>query len=381
MNEIENICKSAALLARAEERCWLGTIVRVRGSAYRRPGARILFTREQACAGCISAGCVEAELVRSGSFHANTDACICTYEASRPDDEEPDAIGSGCGGNMDVLVEPVTGGCHEALTFIEAALSQQQRLALVTVIHSDSPTCKLGARVARAGNRSFSTGCTLELESELELMAKEALEAPSTRTRYVRRGAVELLLEVLQPSPRLFVFGAGTDVLPLVTYAAGLGWDITVVSGHDRPSERARFALVCRYVVCSAEAAVRSLNRSVRGLAVVMAHDYNADQRALAALLDSRARYIGVLGPLARTQRMLIDIEKAGGSTLGALARIHAPVGLNIGAETPAEIALAIVAEAQAALRRADAHALRDKPAIHDTLLPDHRGTAPEAAE
>ncbi|HET9932347.1 MAG TPA: XdhC family protein [Polyangiaceae bacterium] len=382
MNETEMICRAAALVKERGEASWLASVVRVRGSAYRRAGARLLFTREAAVAGSISAGCIENALVQSGSFFAADRPVLRTFEAALPDDDEPQP-GSGCGGSVDVLIEPVVEGCADTLAFIGEALAGQQRVAMVTVVHSSSRFGGLGARVVRSGNQSLSVGCELALESELELFARESLETGPAKARCIRRGALELLLEVLEPSPRLFVFGAGPDVPPLVSLASQLGWDVTVVSRRDRPALRERFVgLPCRYVVSDAAALVPAINRSTRALAVVMSHDFANDSDCLEALLQANPHYLGVLGPLARTQRLLSEIENRGGDVLGGLSRLHAPVGLNIGAETSAEIALAIVAEAQARLKGADAQTLREKSGpVHAPPLPDLRLALAEAAE
>jgi xanthine/CO dehydrogenase XdhC/CoxF family maturation factor len=382
VNEIESICRTASELVARGERSFLASVVRVRGSAYRRAGARLLFAEGSALTGSVSAGCIESELLRTGSWHAASRAVIRTFEAFGVEDDEA-RLGSGCGGSVDVLIEPVSDGCADALAFIGEALGSQQRVGLVTVVQSNSRLCELAARVVCASNRSLSFGIALGLESELELLARETLEDGASKARCIRRGALELLLEVLEPTPRLFVFGAQADAVPVVTFASELGWEVTVVSRQDRPVMRERFVgSRCRFVAASAAEAVPLIDRCARPLAVVMSHDYENDRETLAALLTSKARYLGVLGPLARTQRLLADIESAGRDVSTALGRIHAPVGLNIGAQTAAEIALAIVAEAQASLRGTDTRALREqKSSVQAAPAPDLRLALAEAAE
>jgi len=361
VNELESICRASSALSHAGEASWLATLVRVRGPAYRHVGARLLFAREGVIAGSLSAGCIEAELVRTGAWHAAAGATLRSFEAETPDDAEPKRMGSGCGGSVDALIEPNTGACAETLEFIQGAQANQESVAMATVIKSGSKLGRLGARVVSSANASVSSGSALELESELGMLTRLALAAPASKPRSLRRGAFELLLEVLEPAPHLFVFGAGPDVVPVVALAHHLGWQVTVVSRHDRPSARERFVKLCRYGVFSLESALSLLDRSARPLALVMSHDYEDDRDALGALLESRVRYLGVLGPLQRTQRLIYDLESAGcRHALGAITRVHAPVGLSIGAETPAEIALSIVAEAQASLRGASGRSLGD---------------------
>jgi xanthine dehydrogenase accessory factor len=386
VNELESICDASRTLSSAGEASWLATVVRVRGSAYRRAGARLLFTREAVVAGSVSAGCIETELVRKGSWYAAERATLRTFEADAPDDgDERHAQGSGCGGSVDVLIEPNRAACSQALSFIQSALANQETVAIATVVRSGSRLAELGARLVSSNTASVSSGSALELEGELALLTRLALASPVSKPRSVRRGVLELLIEVVEPAPHLFVFGAGSDTVPLATFAIQLGWQVTVVTPRDRPSARERFAKLCRYGVCSVESAIDVVNQSARPLAVVMSHDYSEDRDALGALLASRARYVGVLGPLQRTQRLIYDLERAGcRHALGALTRIHAPVGLSIGAETPTEIALSIVAEAQATLRGAGGRSLAEHSGpIHakERPTPELRLVHAEAAE
>lgn len=182
----------------------------------------------------------------------------------------------------------------------------------------------------------------------------------------VQRGEIEALVERVVPPPHLFVFGAGHDVTPLVGLARQLGWSVSVWDALPRVSTRERLSAAHNYLVGPVEDAVARLDRCERAAAVVMGHHLEQDRSALDALLTSRARYIGVLGPRRRSEQLLSECGRLGDC---ALARVYAPVGLSLGAETPAEIALAIVAEAQAVLSESGARALRSEPgAIHAQL-------------
>jgi xanthine/CO dehydrogenase XdhC/CoxF family maturation factor len=159
---------------------------------------------------------------------------------------------------------------------------------------------------------------------------------------------VAALAEWLRPPPHLFLFGAGPDVVPVVALARGLGWTVSVWDPRARPQSRMRFA-AAGHVHTRALVGVRvPIDASHCPLAVVMSHDREVDRRALEMLIASRARYIGVLGPRRRTDRLLAELARTGVDMAAAAPRLHAPVGLAIGAETPDEIALSIVAQAQA---------------------------------
>jgi xanthine dehydrogenase accessory factor len=163
------------------------------------------------------------------------------------------------------------------------------------------------------------------------------------------------------PPPRLFLFGTGHDAVPVAKLAHELGWHVTVCAAQPRFSTRDRFAMADEVIVGAPAEVAGRIARSDRAVAIVMGHDLERDRTNLEMLLHTKVGYIGVLGPRSRTMKLLADL----GGTEDA--RIHAPVGLGIGAETPQEIALAIVAEIQAELTRGPAPGVREHlGAIHD---------------
>jgi xanthine/CO dehydrogenase XdhC/CoxF family maturation factor len=186
--------------------------------------------------------------------------------------------------------------------------------------------------------------------------------------RLTRVGAYDVFVESIAPPPRLFVLGAGHDAVPVVAIARSIGWDVVVCAPHARVSVRERFSMADELVTTPLEDVERRIASSALPLAIVMNHDYDHDVRSLAMLLRSNVPYIGVLGPRARAEAMLHEIGKGAADD----PRVHAPVGLAIGAETPEEIALSIVAEAKAHLARASARSLRDRVTrIHAASPPE----------
>ncbi len=158
--------------------------------------------------------------------------------------------------------------------------------------------------------------------------------------------------ETVEPPPHLFVFGEGPDALALVTLARTLGWTVTVVQARARFENLARFVTADHVRTGPPVRIAGQIEAADCPLAVVMTHDVGHDREALAMLLASRARYIGLVGPRHRAEDVLASLERAAPSLRGPIDRgqVHAPAGLAIGAETPAEIALAILAEAKAVL-------------------------------
>ncbi len=371
MAELLEICRAAEAAEKKDERCWLATVMRVRGSAYRHAGARLLFADGEALAGSVSGGCLEASIVRKGPWLTRERAVCVRYEAGREEGEEPDdetPRGSGCDGAVDILIERVERGQSvDPLAFIDACLTHEQRGALVTVFESKVPGVPVGGRLTLTETGvSTSTIADPAACAALSWAASEALGETHPKSRLVRGDGFEALLEVVLPAPHLFVFGSGPDALPVVELASALGLGVTVCEANPRASVRERFSQLAWLHWGSPETVLPKLYARCTPLAVVMNHHYPTDLKALAMLLDSPAQYIGVLGPERRTRQMFESLFP--GQCAALPARVRAPIGLDLGAETPAQIAFSIVSEIQAVLGRASAQPLsrRGSRPIHE---------------
>lgn len=305
----------------------VATVVAVHGSSYRRPGARMIVTRERRVAGAISGGCLEGDVLRRGFWLTEHGPSVVTYDANED-------TGSGCNGTIEVLLEraPIDG--IDPLAILARCMREQRRATVVT---------RFRGGFARS-----------------ELVASRALGSERVE---------DYLIEELVPPPRLFVLGAGIDAVPVIEQARAVGWEVIACAPYARPELRTRLARADRIAIAEPDEITRLIDASDRAAAVIMNHDYEHDRACLGALLASSARYVGVLGPRKRTARMLDEL----GVGATADARVHAPVGLEIGAECAEEIALAIVAEVQASLARAPAHSLRSRiGSIHDRVQIAH---------
>jgi xanthine/CO dehydrogenase XdhC/CoxF family maturation factor/CTP:molybdopterin cytidylyltransferase MocA len=351
MNELERIVREAKQLAEQQEGYLLATVVRVAGSSYRRPGARMLVSGDRWIAGCVSGGCLEGDVRLRGEHRAKDGAVIATYD-SAADDGEPFAAGLGCGGVVDVLLEHVApGATNDALAFAAACFADELPGTLVTVIRSSVQSVPVGARVAVGPAVAFAVPVA-------DPASQRALEALA----HGPAGVVELgglgltaLVETIVPSPQLFVLGSGHDAAPVVMFAKAIGMRVTVADRTVR--EPSRFLGADRVISTHGglERIRKLVDMAAEPYVVLMHHHIPSDREALGMALASRARYIGVLGPRRRTRGMLAELGH------GDDARLHAPVGLDLGAETPEQIALAIVSEIQAVARRADAGRLRER--------------------
>lgn len=349
---------------RSREATWLASLIGIEGSAYRRPGARLLFGRDGALAGGLSAGCIDRDVVRSGAWSSEGGPIVRSYDPT--DDETSAGARSGCGGKLRVLIEPVSAPLACLLQTAAEQLEQERRIALATVIAARAAGPQLGERVLYTSSQQFGELSRPRATTEVGTALTKALGAKRSHVDSFTASTYEAMLEVMDPAPHCFVFGAGEDTLPVVQLARILDWRMSICAPYKRFSVGDRFAKLARIDTSPLPACVETLNGCGRPLALVMGHDYDQDRAALAALLGSRARYIGVLGPAQRTRRMLAEIGSGKAVDPAVLSRVYGPAGLHLGGETPAEIALSMLAEAQAVLAGTDAGGLRDrKQGIH----------------
>ncbi|WP_169132665.1 XdhC family protein [Aromatoleum evansii] len=356
MNEMQGIIQCWERLRGLGEHAALATVVAVEGSTYRRPGARMLVSADGESEGSISGGCLERDVFRQAArvLHSGEPA-VLVYDST--DEDVAEGYSLGCNGVVVVLVEPVEPeGSSAALDFIADCLARRRRGALVTVYAVEGAGgARIGARLAVSDDRSV---CALgiddaSLRSRLEGKAREALrDGRSTRVRLrTAEGQVEAFVEFISPPPALTIFGAGHDAVPLAEFAKALGWHVSVVSRNAGHAIHGRFAGADRVLVADAETALAGQTDEGGAIAAVMTHNYFEDLRVLRALIPRRPRYVALLGPKRRTERLLVALEDEGLDVRGeALPWLHGPAGLDIGADTPEEIALAIVAEIRAVI-------------------------------
>lgn len=324
---------------RPGEEAVLATVVATRGSVYRRPGARMLLTRAGWMAGSISGGCVESDLVGTAFDRTADGPVTVTYDASAADDVLL-GFGLGCNGAVDVLMHrlPADGG---VLAVLERVLSEREAVGLEVF-----------------GDGSFRTAPLPTPSSFSSRSDSSGLGGLAPRKN--EEGA--LLVETLRPSPALVIFGAGHDAVPLARVASGLGWSVTVVDGRSAYAVAERFP-GARVVVSPPS---RGIEIEAGAAAVLMTHSF-ANDAAILRWLPQDLPYVGVLGPIHRTHRLL---EEAGIAT----ADLYAPIGLDLGADGPDEIALAIVAEILAVRKGKPGGHLKGRMKLHEDREVAHVG-------
>jgi len=338
-------------------RAALATVVRVEGSAYRRPGARMVITETGRTSGVVSGGCLEGDVRERAVRVMRTGSSTLVKYDTTADDEIVWGLGLGCNGIVHVLIEPASDRTDHLVRFLDACSKGQDRAAFATVIRSE------GVAEVALGTRLFlypdgasesdaglpENGITQRILTDLHTAVRSGV---SSLRHYGTDAAVEIFIEVVEPQVPLVIFGAGADAVPLVEMARQLGWHTTVVDTHARSRSLERFANADAVILCRPEEVSARVTLTESTAVVLMTHNYFHDLEVLNVLFNKPARYVGCLGPRRRTERLLSELPCApvalGRSSLG---RLHAPVGMDLGAESPSEIALSIAAEILAVLR------------------------------
>lgn len=358
--------------ARAGEMLAMATVMKVRGSAYRRPGARMLVLPDGRTAGMISGGCLENDVrERARGVMASGQPVLVTYDSTAPEDIVF-GLGLGCNGIVQILIEPLRAGDEAGLTrFFSSCVSRRHTGRVATVFQSDN--FPLGARILRWPDAAVTSTVDDAALSDALLRAFQETSARRTALRQIElpdgRSATVLLEAVTPPVP-LTIFGAADDAIPVAVLAKSIGWHVSVVDARSEYATRERFPLVDA-VLCLRPEALSASPQIVLppdAMVMIMTHNFTHDRELLRVLLARPLRYVGILGPKSRTQRLLDELADDGVTFPEEnLARLHGPAGLDLGAETPEEIAISIVGEMQAVLGQRGGGALRDRNApIHD---------------
>jgi xanthine dehydrogenase accessory factor len=345
----------------------LATIVAVQGPSYRKPGALMLLTADGRRAGMVSGGCLEAQVASRAWWLTANGPTIQRYSTAEEDGERP--YGSGCGGVVFLLLER-RATASLLLAAIERAFDLRVPLAVATVLEGRD----LGRR-AFAGLEAGSLaavppepGPARSLDVSLQTLAELSLARGEAIDTEIAEGETEsrAWADYRVPRPGLAIFGAGDDAQPLLKLAKELGWYVSIADGRSQLVTRERFPEADQLAILpikdlpgiSSDASPQALGNLHReDAAVVMTHSFEQDSKILARLLmmHTPPAYIGVLGPQRRTYELLSEAARLLNLPASAaaaqvdrwLAQLHAPTGLDLGAESPATIALSVLAEIQ----------------------------------
>lgn len=381
----------------------VATVVAVEGSAYRRPGAKMVLTPDGDQLGGITAGCLEGPVGELAAEVFETGGPVLeTFDLV---DDEEWGLGLGCNGVIDVLVEPLDSSWDPVL----AAVGDGRSVATVTAVDGDGPV-PAGARAVvdaeaavlwpvdggdgaaddvtdgAATTSAATTGVSTDGDRRATLpteavavardLAVETAEAGGTTTATVDVDgeAVRLLVDAVEPPDRLVVFGGQPDSNPLARLARQVGLHVTVATPRGGRAEPERYPAAHEVVAVRPTDVGELLDG--RTAVAIMTHNLLDDELALAAALETEAPYVGVMGPRDRFERIREELADDGVTLDGdQLDRVAAPVGLDLGGGAPVEIALSIVAEVVAVTNGRDGGRLRDREA------PIHAAAGPAAED
>ena len=367
MKEIKAIIQAYTSAAGQGMRAALVTVVHVEGSSYRRPGARMLVTEEGRLTGAISGGCLEGDALRKALYVIEKRSpMLITYD-TMDEDEAALGFGLGCNGIIQVLIEPLDP--HDpgnAVALLESFASSREDTVLVTLFSMQHRGSQPGTcLVSKGGDLLFPGPANASYYHQLMVDVEKSRLARQSFFREYQSGGehITAFLQYISPPVSLVIFGSGDDVDPLVQLAVMLGWQPTVVSGKTGNLPGARFA-ACGFFNGN-QAWLAAQTADEKTVFVVMTHSYRSDKDCLKTVLGVPGRYIGVLGPKVKLQRMLAELEAEGVAvSASSVNNVYGPAGLDIGAETPEEIALSIASEIQAVLAGKEGHFLRNWPDV-----------------
>ena len=366
MKEIREIINAYNKARKNEKRLALATLVHLNGSSYRRPGARMIVDEEGQLTGAISGGCLEGDALRKAVFCIHTQIPkLVVYDTS---DEEDATIGIqlGCSGIIQVLFEPINENDPlNPIELLKKAIQKRQNTVLVTLY---APQIKkgdiVGTSILLEESGEFHNNSSFQFVPKTLMQdIKDTLTIKKSSFKSYQQNdhTFNAFLSFISPPISLVIVGAGNDAIPLQSIAETLGWEVTIVDGRHTYAKIERFSSACQIIVSKPEKVLQQIPIDEKTVFVLMTHNYNYDYAILKALLDKNVTYIGALGPKKKLDNMITDL-KAENIFLNERQKniLYGPVGLELGAETPAEIALSITAEIMSVMHNKKGGSLRN---------------------
>ena len=326
----------------------LATVVQTWGSAPRKVGAKMALTPDGKMSGSVSGGCVEGAVFDEG---------VETLRNGRPQllhygvaDETAWEVGLACGGTIEVFVEPINTAIYR---FIQSLLDKDQAFATATVI--GGPAEQLGTKLVVQHEHPPFGQISSELQNSVSAAAQTALENGRSQRQKITLpnsdSEIELFIEVSLPKPKLVMVGGVHIAIALTAIAKTLGYETIVVDPRRAFGSEARFPHVDTLIQAWPDKAFQQIQLNDSTAVAMLTHDPKIDDPALNVVLNSRAFYIGALGS-NKTQTKRRDRLAKMGFNEAQIGRIYGPIGLDINASTPEEIAVSIMAEIIAARRK-----------------------------
>lgn len=349
----------------------LATVVHVKGSSYRRPGARMLVLENGSITGAISGGCLENDALRKAQLAMATSVPrLVVYDTSI---EEDASIGVqlGCNGVITVLFEPVSDQNDPKIKLLEQVLFKRQPSVVSTVfyegkIKSHPGTCS----VTNSNDYCLDEHRTFYQKNLCPQALRQLKEQKSMHTVFSdeEKQKLNIFFEFIPPPISLVIAGAGNDAIPLIELANTLGWESRIVDGRHTHLSPGRFPASCQLRLAKPEEVLDQFAPDQWTVFILVTHNYQYDKALLKILLPLQVPYIGILGPKKKMDRMIKELREEGMNITSEMTqKLYGPVGLEIGAEHPSEIALSIISEIQAVITGKTGGFLRNKTDVIHT--------------
>ena len=366
MKEIEHIIKRYEEACQNEEVLALGTVVKVEGSAYRRIGARLLVNNTGHWVGGISGGCLEGDaLKRAKMAMFQNKNSIVVYDTTE-DDPHQIGAGLGCNGRIEVLFTPINiQDKNNQIEYLKGIVNKRKPSVLLQVLSTKNSSLQLCGRfLCKNDISSFADEIQIPLA---QLQEKEALVLSYRKSSVFEfqnenEEKYEILFEYIQPKIKLICVGDNYDIHAMANVANELGWRIHLV-GKTRKVSKSLLQKADFFTDVEQGDSIRVDEYTA---IVLMSHDYKTDLRLLQSFIHMDVPYIGLLGPKKRMLKMNNEILD---SDLEQISNLYAPVGLDIGAESPEEIALSIASEIITVFRNRRGNFLKNRQRrIHEEV-------------
>ncbi len=357
----------------------LVTITRTTGSTYRREGAKMICRSDGALIGSISGGCLESDVYeRSREVVERNQTELVSYDTSA-ENENVWGLGLGCNGTVEVLIESVawwrTSVGRLVFDGLAARMARGARFALVTLLEANGQPVRSVERVLIDTNGTVlgslhPAGLDAAVATQACKILDEQTILPSRKVRLSSAETTyEVFIDAIVPPLRLLVVGGGPDAVPVVRMARAIGMMVTLIDSRPQFATAERFPDADQVLCVQPEEFAAQVSFEGQPAVVLMTHNYMKDRTVLEQILRASEQftYIGALGPRARTEQMIQELRTAGAPLRAEkIAAIRTPVGLDLGADSPAEIALAVLAEVLAVRNQRSALPLREKKvAVH----------------
>lgn len=360
MKEIKKIIAAYDQVDWTNTKAAIGTVVKVEGSSYRRIGARIFVQSNGQWVGGISGGCLEGDALRQAQKAINSNSSSIVVYDTREDDPHQLGVGLGCNGLIEVLFTPIDGNdSNNQIEFLKSIVDSRQSHILVQVTAAEGKgESHVGQFYLEKDLDQLSSSLALD-NASLKEEVKHAYHKRKSKAFTIQNehgATIELVAEIIHPKIKLVCVGDNYDVLAMLEVTKALDWEVHV-AGRKRKLTKQVNDLA--YQIHEFDA-VQDIQMDEYTAVVLMSHDYKIDYQVLTQILDKKIPYLGLLGPKKRMLKIQNQLTEEGYDyNLSELTYIHGPVGLDLGAETPEEISVSIVAEIIAQLRDRDGGKLR----------------------